>query len=89
MVRVGGLGSELPAASISVKETLYSPAVLNVTLPGFCAVEVAGDPPGNTHEYFAAVAVVVKDTCCPAPMVTSEGGVEMMPLGGADEYGEI
>jgi hypothetical protein len=89
MVRVGGLGSELPAASISVKETLYSPGVLNVMLPGFCAVEVAGDPPGKTQEYLADVALVEKDTECPAPMVMSEAGVEIMPLGGADEYGDI
>jgi hypothetical protein len=89
MVRVGGLGSELPAASISVRETLYSPGVLNVMLPGFCAVEVAGDPLGKTHEYLAEVVLVEKDTACPAPIVMSEAGVEMMPLGGADEYGEI
>jgi len=66
MVRVGGLGSELPVASISVTETVYSPGELNVTLPGFCAVEVAGEPPGKTHEYFAALEVVAKDTEPPA-----------------------
>ena len=49
--RVGGLGSELPLESMSVKETWYVPGVPNVTLPGFCAVEVAGDPPGKTKEY--------------------------------------
>ena len=50
IVRVGGLGSELPVASITVSETVYVPAVLNVTLLGFCAVDVAGEPPGKTQE---------------------------------------
>ena len=50
IVRVGGFGSELPVASITVSETVYDPGVLNVTLPGFCAVEVAGEPPGKTQE---------------------------------------
>lgn len=50
IVRVGGFGSELPVASITVSETMYIPGVLNVTLPGFCAVDVAGQPPGKTQE---------------------------------------
>ena len=50
IVRVGGLGSELPVASITVSETVYIPGVLNVTLPGFRAVDVAGEPPGKTQE---------------------------------------
>ena len=50
IVRVGGFGSELPVASITVSETVYVPYVLNVTLPGFCAVDVAGEPPGKTQE---------------------------------------
>ncbi len=50
IVRVGGFGSELPVASITVSETVYIPGVLNVTLPGFCAVDVAGEPPGKTQE---------------------------------------
>lgn len=79
--RVGGLGSEFPVASIGVNDTVYSPGALNCTLPGFCAVEVAGDPPGNTHEYFADVAVVVKLTLCPAAIVTSEAGVAITPSG--------
>ena len=62
IVLVGGLGSEFPVASISVSETVYSPGVLNFTPLGFCAVDVAGVPPGNTHEYFEAVAVVPKFT---------------------------
>ena len=48
--RVGGFGSELPLESMSVKEAWYVPAAAKVTLPGFCAVEVAGDPPGKTQE---------------------------------------
>jgi len=87
-VRVGGLGSELPVASISVRETVYSPGVLNVTFPGFCAVEVPGDPPGKTHEYFAALAVVANDTDPPATTVVSEAGDEMVPFGVDVEYAD-
>ena len=36
--------------------------MLKMTFPGFCAVELAGDPPGKTHEYLAAVEVVLKET---------------------------
>jgi len=50
IVRVGGLGSELPVASITVSEIVYVPGTPNVTFPGFCAVDVAGIPPGNTQE---------------------------------------
>src|SRR5262249_45256984 len=50
IVRVGGFGSELPVASITVSETVYVPGVLNVTLPGFCAIDVAGEPPGKIQE---------------------------------------
>ena len=50
IVRVGGFGSELPVALITVSETVYILYVLNVTLPGFCAVDVAGEPPGKTQE---------------------------------------
>ena len=84
IVRVGGFGSELPMASTTVSEVTYFPGVLKVTFPGVCDVEVAGAPPGNTHEYLAELDVVPKDTDIPAPIVTSEEGVEMMPLGGAD-----
>ena len=89
IVRVGGLGSEFPAASISVSDTTYSPGVLNTTLPGFCALELAGDPPGNTHEYFAAVEVVLNATELPAVMVTSETGESIAPCGAGAAYGEI
>ena len=47
-----------------------------------CAVEVAGDPPGKTHEYLAAVAVLLKETDPPAVMVTSESGDVIAPTGG-------
>ena len=89
IVRVGGFGSELPTASIKVSEVTYSPGVLNVTLPGFCAVEIAGEPEGKTHEYLAAVVVVPKDNDPPARIVVSDGGVEMMPSGAAAAKGEI
>src|SRR5689334_7568774 len=54
MVRIGGLGSELPLAFRTVREVTYSPGVANTTFPGTCAVEVAGDPPGKIQEYWDA-----------------------------------
>ena len=50
MVRTGGLGSVLPAESVTVNEAVYVPAVENVTAPGFCNELVAGDPPRKLHE---------------------------------------
>jgi hypothetical protein len=50
IVRVGGLGSEFPVASITVSEIVYVPGTLKVTFPGLRAVDVAGQPPGNTQE---------------------------------------
>ena len=47
IVRVGGLGSELPVASITVSEVVYVPGTPNVTFPGFCAVDVAGVTAGE------------------------------------------
>lgn len=88
MVRTGGLGSELPTLSIRVSESTYSPAVLKLMLPGFCAVEPAGDPPGKTHEYSADAEVVLKEIDPPAPTMTSDAGVEMVPFGGVVVYGE-
>ena len=88
ITRVGGLGSEFPVASTSVNETVYSPGELNVTFPGFCALEKLGDPPGNTHEYLAAVVLVWKDTDWPAPIVTSEAGDEITPFGADVVYGD-
>jgi hypothetical protein len=63
--------------------------VLKVTFPGVCLSEFAGDPPGNTHEYFAATEVVLKDTEPPAVTVTSDGGDVIVPRGGVVAYGEI
>ena len=85
IVRVGGFGSELPVASITVSETVYVPYVLNVTLPGFCAVDVAGEPPGKTQEYFAALVLVPKLIVLPAVIVLSPDGVVIAPLGGTSE----
>jgi len=59
------------------------PAALKVTDPGFCATDVAGVPPGNTHEYWAAVVFVLKDTEPPAGIVASEAGDAIPPTGGA------
>ena len=57
--------------------------MLKVTLPGFCAVDVIGDPPGKTQEYWAAVEVVLKLTEAPASIITSEAGDVIIPTGGA------
>src|SRR2546423_9550593 len=83
IVRVGGLGSELPVASITVSEMVYVPGTLNVTFPGFCAVDVAGVPPGNTQEYFEEVVLVPKVIALPAVIVISPDGGVIVPLGGA------
>src|SRR5262245_64221334 len=50
IVRVGGLGSELPVESMTVSEVSYVPGAEKLTLPGFWTTEVAGDPPGKTQE---------------------------------------
>jgi hypothetical protein len=86
IVRVGGLGSELPVASITVSEVVYVPGTLNVTIPGFCAVDVAGVPPGNTQEYFEAVLLEAKLIAFPAVISTgSKDGAVIVPLGGETE----
>jgi len=63
--------------------------VAKVTLPGVFATDVAGDPPGKTHEYFAAVVLVPKETDPPAGIVASEPGDVITPTGGGVAYGEI
>jgi hypothetical protein len=88
IVRVGGLGSELPLESITVSEVTYIPGVPNVTFPGVCATDVAGDPPGKTHEYWAAVLLVLKETDPPAGTVTSEAGDVISPTGGEVAWSE-
>ena len=85
IVRVGGLGSELPVASITVSELVYVPDTPNVTFPGFCAVDVAGVPPGNTQEYFEAVVPEPKLIALPAVIVISVDGAVIVPLGGTEE----
>ena len=82
IVRVGGLGSELPVPSLIVSEIVYVPATPNVTFPGFCAVDVAGVPPGNTQEYPEAVEVEPKVIALPAVIITSPDGAVIIPLGG-------
>jgi len=84
-VRVGGFGSELPVASITVSEIVYVPGTLKVTFPGFCAVDVAGVPPGNTQEYLEALVFVPKLTTLPAVIVTLPDGALIAPLGGTRE----
>ena len=82
MIRVGGLASEFPLASTTVSDVVYLPGLLKVTLPGFCAVEVAGVPPGKTQEYFAAAVAVPNETELPVGMLMSEAGEAMAPSGG-------
>jgi hypothetical protein len=62
--------------------------VLKMIFPGVCVLEFAGDPPGNTHEYFAAMEVVLKETGLPAVMVTSAAGDVIVPRGGGAAYDE-
>jgi hypothetical protein len=88
IIRVGGLGSELPLLSLTVSDATYSPGVLKTTFPGFLSVEVRGEPPGKTQEYLAALEVVLKETMLPAAIVMSEVGEVIVPLGGVVEYGE-
>src|SRR5438552_7927010 len=85
IVRVGGLGSELPVASITLSEIVYIPGAPNVTFPGFRAVDVAGVPPGKTQEYLEAVVLVLKLITLPAVIVTSPDGAVMAPVGGTRE----
>ena len=82
MVRVAGLGSELPLASTTASDATYVPGFENVTAPGFWAVDLAGVPPGNTHPYLAALVVVLNDTDPPAGIVTSAEGDVIAPSGG-------
>jgi hypothetical protein len=56
-----------------------------VTFPGFCAVDVAGVPPGNTQEYLEAVVLVPKLITLPAVIVISPDGVVIAPVGGTRE----
>ena len=51
-------------------------------------MEVAGEPPGNTQEYLAAVDVVPKETVPPAGIVTSEIGDVIAPVGGVVKFGK-
>jgi hypothetical protein len=62
---------------------------LKAIFPGVCVLEFAGDPPGNTHEYFDAADVVPNETELPAVIVTSDAGDAIAPLGGGVAYGEI
>jgi hypothetical protein len=61
------------------------PGVLKVTLPGDCAVEVVGVPPGKIHEYCEAVVLLPKETDPPAGIVTSDAGDAIEPDGGVVE----
>jgi len=76
----------LPKLSITFNDTTYVPGVLKVTFPGFCSVDVAGDPPGKTQEYRFAVEVVAKLTELPATVVTFDPGDVIVAVGGVEEY---
>lgn len=77
----------MPKLSITFKDATYVPGVSKVTLPGFCSVDVAGDPPGKTQEYWDEVEVVPKLTELPATMVTFDSGDVIVAVGGVEEYG--
>src|SRR5690242_19373453 len=83
IMRVGGLGSVFPVLSMAVIDVTNDPALPKVTAPGFGTAAEAGEPPGNTHPYFVAVALEpLKETAPPAVILTSELGDVMLPLGG-------
>jgi hypothetical protein len=50
MLTTGGLGSVIPALSVTVSDAIYWPAVENVMFPGFASELEPGLPPGKTHE---------------------------------------
>ena len=47
--RVGGLGSLVPALSVTISVTSYTPGVENATAPGVAEVLESGVPPGNAQ----------------------------------------
>ena len=55
---------------------------MKTTFPGFCNIELVGEPPGKTQEYLAALEVVPKETVPPAAIVISEVGEVIAPSGG-------
>src|SRR5262249_30512553 len=82
IVRVGGLGSGGPAASITGGGGTLGPGIVKVTFPRVWAGGVGCGPPGKIHEYWAAVEVVLKETEPPAMIVVSAAGDVIVPTGG-------
>src|SRR5580765_3390969 len=87
MVRTGGLGSVLPAESVTVSEAVYTPLLANVTGPGLAKVLVLGLPPRIDHEYpviepLVALPVPAKFTDCPGVKNIFEVGLVIVPVGG-------
>jgi hypothetical protein len=64
------------------------PAAGKLTLPGVCSVELPGEPPGNTQEYWAAPDAAPKKTDPPALIVTSDAGEVIVPSGGGPANGD-
>jgi hypothetical protein len=83
IMRVAGLGSVCPAASVTVKTAVYVPAVAKVTAPGFASALLAGEAPRNDHEYAEIVPVPVPAnvTDCPGAIKMSEAGLVIVPFG--------
>ena len=86
IVRTGGLGSVLPALSVTVNEAVYFPALEKVTAPGLAVALLFGEPPRNTQEYpvidpLGAVPVPENVTDWPGAIVMSEAGLVIDPVG--------
>ena len=87
-VRVAGVGSANPKESVTVNVTVKVPALLNVTDPGSCVVELEiPEPVPKFHRYVSGVLlsgslpVPVKFTDCPTVMLTLLAGVSITPFG--------
>src|SRR6185503_16020741 len=85
-VRVAGVGSARPSASVTVNDTVNVPAVLNTTAPGSSTVEFVAPPPKfhanvSGRLLFGSEPVPVKLTLWPAVIVTFAVGVSMTPFG--------
>ena len=87
MVRVGGLGSLIPAVSVTVRMAVKVPELGKVTAPGFCRALIGGVPPRMDQEYPAiaplgAEPLPANVSDCPGAMETSEAGLVIVPVGG-------
>ena len=79
IVRVGGLGSELPLASMTVSERDVVPGVLKVTFPGSSPSRSPAIRRERPRSIWRRVVLVLKKTDPPAVIVTSAGGRAIAP----------